>query len=114
MRWLGLCGALWLISTIGCASPIVGGECRDGYVVCNGMCVRLDDNFMHCGACNHACSALQICRAGECVVDPRADGGDIDGSAGGGSGGVGGGGSGGTGGSIVVPPDAGFPGCPAG
>lgn len=113
--------ALWLVAlgAIGCASPIVGGECKDGHVICGGRCVRLEDNFMHCGACDNECSAIQVCRAGQCVASlfdgGEADSGDQDGGGGtSGSGGTSGtsgsSGDGGTGG-IVVPPDASFPGC---
>lgn len=119
MKWSGACVALcwmWVLTSIGCASPVVGGACKDGYVMCDGRCVRLDNNFMHCGACGNECSALEICTAGECIANPDVDGGNTDGGGSGGTGGNGGMGGGGTGGSggIVIPPDAGFPGCELG
>jgi len=116
-----LLATTWVaLAAIGCASPIVGAECKDGYVVCGGQCVRLDNNFMHCGSCNNECSAVQVCLAGECVANTERDGGDLDASVpdAGGSGGSGGtsgtggtSGDGGSGGVIVIPDDAGFPGC---
>jgi hypothetical protein len=73
--------------------------------------VRLDDNFMNCGACGNECSAVQVCRAGDCVANVVGDGGGTDGGdLDGGAGTSGSGGSGGTGG-ITLPPDASFPGC---
>lgn len=118
MTRLGLVLLGIVLGASGCASPIVGGECKDGHVICDGRCVRLEDNFMHCGACDNECSAIQVCRAGQCVASMidsgEPDSGDLDGGGSGGSSGTSGtGGSSGDGGTggIVFPPDASFPGC---
>lgn len=117
MKWIGLWSGLLLVMVSGCANPIVGGECKDGYVACDGRCVRVDDDPMNCGACGNVCSAAQVCRAGVCAGSMMeggdTDSGDLDAGGGTGGGGMGGGGTGGDGGTggIVFPPDASFPGC---
>ena len=110
--------ALLLMASYGCASPIVGGECSEGFSACSRLCVDLMSDPSHCGACGVMCGASQVCSMGECVTDDGggvdgggSDGGDDSGVDGGGSdggddGGVDGGGSdggGSDGGSGVCP-----------
>lgn len=68
--------ALALTGCSGC-SPIVGAECREGLTRCGELCVDLQSDPQHCGACNNACAAGQACVAGMCTFD--FDGGPRDG-----------------------------------
>jgi hypothetical protein len=62
-----------------CASPIVGGECIEGFSVCRGACVDLQSDALNCGACGNACGVGATCAAGVCVAgDAGLDGGRID------------------------------------
>ena len=62
----------------GCATPLVGGECREGFTPCDGLCVDLQTDRQNCGACGNACATAEACVLGICVLD---DGGGVDGSA---------------------------------
>ena len=35
---------------------------------CHGVCVNLQTNARHCGACDNVCESNQVCEAGECVA----------------------------------------------
>ena len=62
-----------------CASPIVGGECVEGFSVCRGACVDLQSDTLNCGACGNACGAGAACVAARCVAgDAGLDGGRVD------------------------------------
>ncbi len=61
-----------------------GDACAADARDCNGSCVDLSNNLMHCGACGHACSATNhrapSCERGACVVGGCERGyGDCDG-----------------------------------
>jgi hypothetical protein len=69
-----------------CGSPIVGAECKRGFVLCDGVCVDLDNDPDHCGGCGDSCGAF-TCEEAECTTERRPDpdmdaGGDGDGDAG--------------------------------
>ncbi len=74
---------LWvaLLALAGCASPIVGGECLQGYNACDGQCVELATDPNNCGRCGRACSSDEMCVFGSCVgtedagPDAQVDGG---------------------------------------
>lgn len=117
--WALLWPALCLL--VACGSPIVGAECRHGFVRCDGRCVDPQTDPDNCGACGHSCGAL-ACGASECgpgLRDAGLDGGDsTDGDGAGMDASVADGGRSGPGltrGSAGSPfsPDAGasFPGC---
>jgi hypothetical protein len=60
----------WLVFAVlplllACGSPIVGAECKKGYVRCDGRCVKLDDDAQQCGACGNDCGRF-ACVAGTC------------------------------------------------
>ncbi len=78
--WMFALGMLFVAS---CGSAIVGGECREGFTVCNGRCVDTNSNPLHCGACGNRCDFGLVCISGECRTDP--DAGDLDGGFGDGS-----------------------------
>lgn len=61
----------------GCASPIVGAECAEGFELCDGRCVDLASDPMHCGGCGVVCSD-GICVDGVCPGGPVIDGGGGD------------------------------------
>jgi hypothetical protein len=116
--WLGLC---WM-SVAGCDSPIVGAECRSGYVLCGSRCTDPNSDFRNCGSCGHSCGRY-ICQDGVCSTSELRDAGtpDAGGAAGmdGGTAGDGGGaggtsgstGQGGMSGGGSFNPDAGLSGC---
>jgi hypothetical protein len=55
-------------------APDPMGECGAGRTRCGSTCVDLERESMSCGACDHACSAGEICSAGQCVVPNPAAG----------------------------------------
>ena len=83
---------------------VVGGDCLDGYVACEGRCVDPDIDARHCGVCGNTCSDGVTCRRGQCDSGGTSAGGDAgaSGAAGadsGGSSGAAGGSGSGTGGA---------------
>jgi hypothetical protein len=40
--------------------------CPSGTSQCNGVCADLGTDPLHCGSCDRACAANQMCVAGEC------------------------------------------------
>ena len=68
--WLPL--SLLLLSA--CGSPIVGAQCRKGFVACDGVCVDVSSDRDHCGACGRSCGA-DACHAGTCGPGVPADAG---------------------------------------
>lgn len=52
------------------SGPFVHG-CLSGESLCDGKCVRVEDNAVHCGACNNACAVGPdgpgLCTDGKCV-----------------------------------------------
>lgn len=60
----------------GCLSPVVGAECAAGLEICDGTCVDLAQDPMHCGACGRACEGQ--CVAGVCDGGGGAGGGGDD------------------------------------
>jgi hypothetical protein len=48
-----------------CASPIVGAECRAGWLECNGLCVEVQSDEHNCGVCGHECGPFE-CTGGTC------------------------------------------------
>ncbi|MCB9632367.1 MAG: hypothetical protein H6721_09595 [Sandaracinus sp.] len=67
---------LALFALVGCASPVVGAECREGWLRCDGVCVDVSNDPGNCGGCGVECPDWAVC-SGACVVG--ADGG-LDGS----------------------------------
>ena len=73
---------VWTLSVLalaGCATPLVGGECRDDFTPCDGVCVDLQTDRHNCGACGNACAPAEACVVGICVLD---DDGGVDGGLG--------------------------------
>ena len=86
-RWtdgplLGATLGCMLVALAGCASPVVGAECRPGYTVCESECVDLESDRRHCGACGNACELGQACVGGVCRIggDGGFDAGRPDGA----------------------------------
>jgi hypothetical protein len=72
-----LTGALGaLVSLAGC-SPIVGGACIPGTIVCEGACVDPRTDETACGGCGQACGEGTTCVESRCVV-PGDDAGPAD------------------------------------
>lgn len=46
----------------------VGPTCAAGEAVCSGRCVDTRTDRAHCGACNNACPAGQLCVMGRCEI----------------------------------------------
>jgi hypothetical protein len=42
--------------------------CTDGTVNCHGVCVDLQSDEAHCGTCQNACAANEVCQAGVCLI----------------------------------------------
>ncbi len=63
-RWALLGG--WMIATAGCASPIVGAECAEGILICEGVCTNTETSRDHCGACGVRCEVGDSCFDGIC------------------------------------------------
>ena len=68
--------ALACVASYGCASPIVGAECAEGYTLCDGRCVDLATDGDHCGSCGNVC-VDGLCVDGMCPAGP-ADMGPMD------------------------------------
>jgi hypothetical protein len=66
-----LCAALLLAS---CGSPIVGAECRAGWLDCDGVCVEVQNDPNNCGVCGKSCGGFE-CIGGMCSRHLRADAG---------------------------------------
>ncbi len=47
-------------------TPAGGNPCSGGQTLCNGVCVLLGSDPLHCGACGNAC-ASGVCNAGLCM-----------------------------------------------
>lgn len=60
-----------LLFVLGCNTPTPTNDdrCTSGQTDCSGVCVELNSNAAHCGACNNACNAHQMCADGVCVLD---------------------------------------------
>ena len=56
---------------LGC-SPIVGGACVEGAIVCDGVCVDPRSDEAACGGCGQACATAETCVESHCVT-PFAD-----------------------------------------
>ncbi len=63
--WVGLVA----LFAVGCASPIVGAECAEGYELCDGRCIDPSNDGAHCGGCGNAC-ADGVCVDGVCPAGP--------------------------------------------
>jgi hypothetical protein len=63
---------LSVLAASGC-SPVVGGACVPGAIVCDGRCVDPRADEANCGACGAACDEGQACVVGHCALQP-ADG----------------------------------------
>ncbi len=86
-------GALFLggvFSGCGSLNAVVGGECADGYIDCNGQCSDIERDPRNCGECGNSCAPSVGCTNGVCTggrdgsVDAdtdAGDGGDGDGNA---------------------------------
>ncbi|MFI5308528.1 MAG: hypothetical protein ACHQ53_14310, partial [Polyangiales bacterium] len=61
-----LAAPVWLAA---CGSPIVGAECKPGFVICDGRCVDPKSDSEHCGACGHSCGGFE-CNAAKCTTTP--------------------------------------------
>ncbi len=55
-----------------------GPSCPAGQTWCDTECFDLQRSQQHCGTCELACAANEMCRAGECVLDCPVTGGYAD------------------------------------
>ena len=46
----------------------LGPTCSPGQTLCAGACVELQRDPLHCGACETACAAGEVCDAGRCAL----------------------------------------------
>ena len=91
---VGALAAVVFMVLAGCASPLVGASCAEGFSECEGRCVRTSTDPTHCGGCGNLC-ASGMCIAGVCAL---RDGEVVDGGDGGNGGNMGDGGNVGDGG----------------
>ncbi|MBK8169877.1 MAG: PD40 domain-containing protein [Sandaracinaceae bacterium] len=102
-----------LMFTASCASPIVGGECAEGFSQCHHTCVDTNNDPNNCGGCGIMCPTM-LCSSGMCVDGDggeRLDGSDMSLADGGDGGGDGGGDAGDMGPAlptIIVSPTSGL------
>ncbi|MEM1417949.1 MAG: hypothetical protein AAGH15_23835 [Myxococcota bacterium] len=61
--------ALASLGLAGCASPIVGAECAQGFDECSGACVDLTSDDDNCGGCGFSCGFGGHCVSGRCLGD---------------------------------------------
>jgi hypothetical protein len=60
-------------------SPDAGGvTCSGGLTNCGGVCNNLQNDPGRCGSCTRACTATQVCMAGNCVSAGGSDAGSPD------------------------------------
>jgi hypothetical protein len=71
-----VCGAAGLLAA--CGSPIVGAECKPGFVICDGRCIDPKSNADHCGKCGHSCGGFE-CSAAMCTSTPLPEDAGLDG-----------------------------------
>jgi hypothetical protein len=67
----GPCGGLTCAEGETCVEDTCtcgGHECPDGFACCDESCHDLQSDPEHCGACGEACSALEDCTEGDCVL----------------------------------------------
>ncbi len=62
--WLALAPLLVFAA---CGSPLVGLECKPNFERCGESCVDLRSNEAHCGGCEFACTAGELCHEAMCV-----------------------------------------------
>ena len=74
MKWTLFALITVCFAAIGCASPIVGASCREGYDVCADGCVDLQTDWRNCGACDNNCGRF-LCEDGMCTSTVRPDAG---------------------------------------
>lgn len=59
--------AFLLLALCACRGPgTMKVTCIEGYTDCNGVCVDLQNDAKHCGACDNACAAGMQCAMGTC------------------------------------------------
>lgn len=65
----------WAIQLLIGGAMLAGCLCPQGQLLCDGECVSIEDNVLHCGACGRACGAGE-CQGSTClppaVCGPRA------------------------------------------
>jgi hypothetical protein len=82
-KHIGLLGLLLLVAGQGCSddtatNPDTGpgvdtgadaAGCPSGTTLCGSECVHTERDPKHCGECDRACPAGQVCSAGDCAVE---------------------------------------------
>lgn len=53
-------------------------ECRRGQVDCDGICVTISSNVLHCGSCGTECGAAEVCDSGSCRTSSICPGDQTD------------------------------------
>jgi len=70
MLWLAAGAVCVAWCAVGCGTDVnlgAPGRCREGTVACGDVCVVLDADPGHCGACERVCPS-GLCSAGDCVA----------------------------------------------
>ena len=50
-----------------CSDGLCQGICPAGLALCSGACVDLTTDEAHCGSCDIACEAGDVCANGDCM-----------------------------------------------
>ncbi len=56
------------VAGCGIDNAVVGGACADGFVLCNDVCVDIQNEKDNCGACGAVCPGTLTCDQGACSV----------------------------------------------
>ena len=48
-------------------SGVCAFACAEGLTNCNEICVNIESNINHCGACKNVCASHELCEAGACT-----------------------------------------------
>jgi hypothetical protein len=67
----GGAGATETVGYCEASTSIAGPSCPPGVTSCGGVCRNLMTDGAHCGACNNACGAGNMCAGGRCAGSPR-------------------------------------------
>ena len=61
-KFLAPCVLAFGVSPAGCAADgLIGGECAEGYELCDDACISITDDEANCGGCDIACPRNLAC-----------------------------------------------------
>src|SRR5688572_32573037 len=93
LQWIWLTAVGVCLAAACGESGVVGGDCLDGYVACEGRCIDPNIDVRHCGVCGNTCGDGASCRRGQCDSGGTSAGGSAGESGSAGDGGTSNGGT---------------------